>query len=56
MDGFAGIRTIGLLGGGVIGAGWAARALLSGLDVILCDPDPDAGRKVSEVLDNARRA
>ena len=56
VGGLAGIKTVGLLGGGVIGAGWAARALLSGLDVILCDPDPDAGRKTAEVLDNARRA
>ncbi len=51
-----GIKTIGLLGGGVIGAGWAARCLLNGLDVVLYDPDPDVQRKTGEVLDNARRA
>ena len=47
---------VALLGGGVIGAGWAARFLLNGIDVRLYDPDPDAERKVSEVLDLARRA
>jgi carnitine 3-dehydrogenase len=47
---------IGLLGGGVIGAGWAARFLLNGIDVRLFDPDPEAPRKVGEVIENARRA
>ena len=56
MQDAARIRRIGLIGGGVIGAGWAARAVLNGLDVAVCDPDPDAGRKLGEVLDNARRA
>lgn len=48
--------TAGLLGGGVIGGGWAARFLLNGIDVRLFDPDPDAPRKVGGVLENARRA
>src|SRR4051794_34925302 len=48
--------TVGLLGGGVIGGGWAARFVLNGADVRLFDPDPDAPRKVGEVLENARRA
>ena len=47
---------VGLLGGGVIGGGWAARFALNGIDVRLFDPDPEAERKVSEVLANARRA
>src|SRR5258706_12715999 len=47
---------VGLLGGGVIGGGWAARFLLNGHDVVMFDPDPEAPRKVGEVLDNARRA
>ncbi|HVE18396.1 MAG TPA: 3-hydroxyacyl-CoA dehydrogenase NAD-binding domain-containing protein, partial [Ilumatobacteraceae bacterium] len=47
---------IGLLGGGVIGGGWAARFLLNGHDVVMFDPDPEAPRKVGEVLANARRA
>ena len=50
------IRSVGLLGGGVIGGGWAARFLLNGLDVVLYDPDPEAPRKVDEVLESARRA
>jgi carnitine 3-dehydrogenase len=47
---------VGLLGGGVIGGGWAARFLLNGVDVTLFDPDPEAPRKVGEVIDGARRA
>src|SRR5918992_4419356 len=50
------IGRVGLLGGGVIGGGWAARFLLNGADVRVFDPDPDAPRKLSEVLENARRA
>jgi carnitine 3-dehydrogenase len=50
------IRTIGLLGGGVIGAAWAARAVLHGLDAVICDTDPEAERKTAEVMANARRA
>jgi len=42
-----------LLGGGVIGAGWAARFLLNGVDVRLYDP---ASSSVEEALANARRA
>jgi carnitine 3-dehydrogenase len=49
-------RSVGLLGGGVIGGGWAARFLLNGIDVRLYDPDPETGRKVREMLENARRA
>jgi carnitine 3-dehydrogenase / betainyl-CoA thioesterase len=52
----AGLDRVGLLGGGVIGGGWAARFVLNGVDVDLYDPDPDAARKVGEVLDNARRS
>ena len=47
---------MGLLGGGVIGSGWAARFVLHGVDVRLYDPDPVAARRVGEMLDNARRA
>jgi carnitine 3-dehydrogenase len=49
-------RAVGLLGGGVIGGGWAARFVVNGVDVRLFDPDPEAPRKVDEMLDNARRA
>ena len=50
------LATVGLLGGGVIGGGWAGRFLLNGVDVKIYDPDPEAERKVAEVLANARRA
>ena len=45
-----------IIGGGVIGGGWAARFLLNGWDVDVFDPDPDAARKIGAVLDNARRS
>ncbi len=45
-----------IIGGGVIGGGWAARFLLSGWDVQVFDPDPEAERKIGEVLANARRS
>ncbi|MDO8364260.1 MAG: carnitine 3-dehydrogenase [Actinomycetota bacterium] len=51
-----GLSRVGLLGGGVIGGGWAARFLLNGVDVQMYDPDPEAPRKVAEVMANARRA
>ncbi|MCV0394012.1 MAG: L-carnitine dehydrogenase [Rhizobiaceae bacterium] len=44
------------IGGGVIGAGWVARLALNGIDVAIHDLDPQAERKVGEVLDGARRA
>jgi carnitine 3-dehydrogenase len=56
MSPIPGLRCVGLLGGGVIGNGWAARFLLNGVDVQLYDPDPEAPRAVGEVLVNARRA
>ena len=45
-----------IIGGGVIGGGWAARFLLNGWDVAIYDPDPQAERKIGEVIANARRA
>ena len=50
------LKTVGLLGGGVIGGGWAARFVLNGYDVKIYDVDPQAKRKIGEVMDNARRA
>ncbi len=44
------------IGGGVIGAGWVARLVLNGIDVAIFDPDPEAKRKVDEVMAGARRA
>jgi carnitine 3-dehydrogenase len=51
-----GVSGVGLLGGGVIGGGWAARFVLNGVDVKLFDPDPEAERKIDEMLANATRA
>jgi carnitine 3-dehydrogenase len=50
------IKTAAVIGGGVIGGGWVARFLLMGIDVNVYDPDPQAKRKITEVLDNARRS
>ena len=47
---------VAIVGAGVIGAAWAARWLLRGVDVAVSDPSSDAPRIVSQVLDNARRA
>ena len=49
-------KTAAIIGGGVIGGGWAARFLLNGWGVRVFDPDPEAGRKIGQVLDNARRS
>jgi carnitine 3-dehydrogenase len=49
-------RAVALLGGGVIGGGWAARFLRNGIDVRVYDPDPRAAAKVAAVLENSRRA
>ena len=49
-------KKVAIIGGGVIGGGWLARFLLNGWDVNLYDPDPEAERKISEVLANARHA
>ncbi len=45
-----------IIGGGVIGGGWAARFVLNGWDVQVFDPDPQAERKIGEVMANARRS
>ena len=50
------VRKVGIVGGGVIGAGWAARFVLNGIDVAIYDPDPEVERKMLAVLGNARRA
>ncbi len=48
-------KTAAIIGGGVIGGGWLARFLLNGWNVNVFDPDPEAERKIGEVLANARR-
>jgi carnitine 3-dehydrogenase len=49
-------RKAAIIGGGVIGGGWAARFLLNGWDVGVFDPDPEAARKIDAVMANARLA
>ena len=49
-------RKVAIIGGGVIGGGWAARFLLNGWDVGVFDPDPEAERKIAAVMANARLA
>jgi carnitine 3-dehydrogenase len=51
-----GIKLAACVGGGVIGAGWVSRLLLSGVNVKVFDPHPEAERIVGEVLANAVRA
>ena len=39
------IETVAIIGGGVIGGGWAARLIENGIDVRVFDPAPDAPEK-----------
>ncbi|MGJ8604824.1 MAG: carnitine 3-dehydrogenase [Marivita sp.] len=48
-------QSAAIIGGGVIGGGWAARFALMGWDVRVFDPDPEAERKIAEVMANAAR-
>lgn len=50
------IKTFGLLGTGVIGGGWAARALHCGFDVIAADINPDMEKWIRDAVDNAAPA
>lgn len=47
------VETFAVIGAGVIGAGWAARALAQGLDVVAWDIAPDWQRKLRAAVDNA---
>lgn len=47
------IKTFAALGSGVIGAGWVARALARGLDVIAWDPAPGAEAALRQRIANA---
>ena len=49
-------KTVACLGGGVIGAGWAARFAHAGMRAVGYDPDPAAPNRVRAVLENARLA
>ncbi|MBK0400738.1 carnitine 3-dehydrogenase [Limibaculum sp. M0105] len=50
------LKRAAILGGGVIGGGWLARLIENGVEVTVYDPDPEARRKLGEVLANAERA
>ena len=50
------IKKVALIGGGVIGGGWAARFLLNGIDVNVYDPSDSAERSLNQMLSNARGA
>ena len=50
------IKTVAIVGTGVIGAGWAARCLHRGFDVIATDPFPGAEENIREVIKNAEKA
>ncbi len=47
------IRTVGIAGTGLIGAGWAARLLIRGFDVIAYDVKADAEAKLHAAIDVA---
>ena len=48
--------TVAIIGGGLIGGGWAARIILHGGTIRIFDPDPEAPRKLDALLINAERA
>jgi carnitine 3-dehydrogenase len=50
------VRTLGLLGTGVIGGGWAARALHFGIDVIAADVKPEMEEWIRGAVANAEPA
>jgi carnitine 3-dehydrogenase len=50
------ISKAAIIGGGVIGAGWAARLIENGIDIAVYDPAPNAEAKMNAVLANADRA
>jgi len=50
------VKTAAIIGGGVIGGGWAARLIENGIDVAVFDPAADAKEKFDTVLANAENA
>ena len=52
----AAITKAAVIGGGVIGGGWAGRLIENGVDVVIYDPHPASQRRVSAMLANAARA
>ncbi|SDP39557.1 3-hydroxyacyl-CoA dehydrogenase NAD-binding domain-containing protein [Phyllobacterium sp. OV277] len=49
----SGVQKATIIGGGVIGASWAALFLAHGVAVIINDPDPDIADKVKVLIDGA---
>ena len=47
------IKTVAVIGTGVIGSGWTARILAHGLDVVAWDPGPDWQDRLRAALENA---
>jgi carnitine 3-dehydrogenase len=50
------VKTLGLLGTGVIGGGWAARALHFGINVLAADLKPEMEAWIRGAVDNAESA
>ena len=50
------VGTLGLLGTGVIGGGWAARALHFGIDVVAADVNPEMESWIRGAVENAEPA
>jgi carnitine 3-dehydrogenase len=50
------VKVLGLLGTGVIGGGWAARALHLGIDVVAMDAKPEMESWIRGAVENARAA
>lgn len=44
---------VAIVGAGVIGNGWAARCLASGLDVVVTDPDPAGEQRLQAAIETA---
>ena len=47
------VRTVAVVGAGVIGAGWAAHFLRKGYDVVAWDPGPGAEARLAALVDTA---
>ena len=47
------VKTVAIIGSGVIGSGWAARCLAHGVDVVAFDPAPDGEAKIRAAIANA---
>lgn len=44
------VKTVGIVGTGVIGASWTGLFLSHGLKVLVADPGPDSEKKLSEFI------